>query len=85
MRPLAAEVTTPIIITLGAEGSIALIGDRVYTHPAVPVSRVVETTGCGDAYQAAFSVAWFQGGEIKKAMEAGAMAASRVLCHFGGV
>jgi sugar/nucleoside kinase (ribokinase family) len=51
---------------------------------AVPVEHVVDTTGCGDAYQAAFTVAWFKNKDIQAAMEAGSMAASDVLSHLGG-
>jgi sugar/nucleoside kinase (ribokinase family) len=73
-----------IVLTMGAEGSLALLDGESYSQPALPVKRVVDTTGCGDAYQAAFTVSWLRDRDLQRAMAAGAEAASLVLAHFGG-
>jgi sugar/nucleoside kinase (ribokinase family) len=84
-RMLSAEHPVLILITLGAEGSVALWQGEAYVQPALPVATVVDTTGCGDAFQGAFIVSWFQDYDIGKALHAGAEAAAHTLTHFGGV
>jgi fructoselysine 6-kinase len=84
-RALSAAHPILILITLGAEGSVALWQGAAYAQPALPVATVVDTTGCGDAFQGAFIVSWFQDQDIGKALHAGAKAAAHTLTHFGGV
>jgi sugar/nucleoside kinase (ribokinase family) len=84
-RALSAKHPVLILITLGAEGSVALWQGEAYVQPALPVDDVVDTTGCGDAFQGAFIVSWFQDFDIGKALQAGAKAAAHSITHFGGV
>ena len=76
---------TVVVVTHGAEGSTALAKGRRLSEPAVliPVAERVDTTGCGDAFQAAFSVAYFARGDLAAALRAGAVAASSVIRHVG--
>ncbi len=76
-----------IVVTMGARGSAALDHGRVTTAPAVsvPVQDRVDTTGCGDAFQAAFTVAWHRNHDIPAALRAGALQASRVIRHLGAL
>lgn len=84
-RALSTAHPVLILITLGAEGSVALWQGESYFQPALPVASVVDTTGCGDALQGAFIVSWFQDHDIRKALHVGAEAAAHTLTHFGGV
>jgi sugar/nucleoside kinase (ribokinase family) len=84
-RALSAGREILILVTLGREGSVALWHGETYFQPALPVTDVVDTTGCGDALQGAFIVSWFQDFDIGKALHAGAEAAAHTLTHFGGV
>jgi fructoselysine 6-kinase len=84
VKPIAEQEQALVVVTMDAAGSIALQGGETFFQPALPVERVVDTTGCGDAYQAAFTVSWFRQGDVQQAMAAGAEAASHVLTHFGG-
>jgi adenosine kinase len=47
-----AERVDALVITLGAEGSIIHAGGATYAIPAVRPSKLVDPTGCGDAYRA---------------------------------
>jgi fructoselysine 6-kinase len=86
LKPVANRyLNRPVVVTLGAEGSVCLYYGKSYFQEAIPVDNVVDTTGCGDAYQAAFTISWYQNKNVKQAMEAGAMAAAKALTHFGGV
>lgn len=48
---LAREVRA-FAITLGAKGSLVLADGERYEIPCVPAQKVVDPTGCGDAYRA---------------------------------
>lgn len=85
LKPVSRKVDTMVVVTLGSEGSVTLLRGETYFQGAIPVRQVVDTTGCGDSYQAAFTVSWFQHRDIRVAMMRGAIAASYVLQHFGGV
>lgn len=74
-----------IVVTLGAEGSYAFLNGKIYFQEALPIDKVIDTTGCGDAYQAAFALSYYKYKSIPKAMLAGAEAALEVLQVWGGV
>jgi fructoselysine 6-kinase len=83
LRPLARATRCQIVVTLGAEGSLALVRGEPLYQPAAPVSHVVDTTGCGDAFQAAFTVAYLRTGDTARALRAGAEQAALVTQHLG--
>lgn len=74
-----------ILLTLGADGSIAFAGDKIVQQDALPVEKVIDTTGCGDAFQAAFTASYYQTRDVKKAMLAGAELGMAATQHYGGV
>jgi len=82
---LANRTGKMIVATLGAKGSVAFWNKKSYHQDAIEATKIVDTTGCGDAFQAAFSINWLQSRDIKKALLTGAMAAKRVLTFIGGV
>lgn len=61
-----------IVLTLGARGSVAMKAGRSWGQEALPLDRVVDTTGCGDAFQSSCSVEWMRSGDIASALRAGA-------------
>lgn len=71
-------------MTLGANGSVTYHKGEEYRAKAVPVSEVIDTTGCGDSYHAGFVCEMLLGGDIQTAMKKGAEIASETLSHFGG-
>ncbi|MFT7587403.1 MAG: fructoselysine 6-kinase, partial [Cellvibrionaceae bacterium] len=86
--PLSIDSKAQIIVTLGEKGSVALVDGKIIEQPIIPVERIVDTTGCGDAFQAAFTVTYFQARNpnthnLKAALQAGAQNASKTLQHFG--
>ncbi|MEM7332256.1 MAG: PfkB family carbohydrate kinase [Chloroflexota bacterium] len=83
IRPIAARVEGLIVVTLGSGGSCAIQKGRMWRQTAVSVLKVVDTTGCGDGFQAAFTVNYFRHGDIKQALEAGAKHASKIINHYG--
>jgi ribokinase len=69
-----------VIITLGERGALALVGDDVIVQPS-PRVEVVDSTGAGDAFVAAFAVAeWWSAGiapALRFACAAGALATTK--------
>lgn len=69
-----------VVCTLGAEGAIAVDeGLVVHRVPAVPVERIVDTNGAGDAFFAGYLAAHIDGASIDDALSAGAAQASTAL------
>ena len=71
------------VVTLGADGSRAYSGEGRVDCAAVAVDCVVDTTGAGDAYAAAFLGRYCHGSGIKDAMIAGAELAADVIQRPG--
>jgi sugar/nucleoside kinase (ribokinase family) len=79
---LAVNVQT-LVITRGAQGAVAVEnGDRAEIA-AVPVDRIVDTTGAGDLFAAGFLAARCRGRPLKACLETGAVAAAEIISHFG--
>ncbi|MFN8570744.1 MAG: PfkB family carbohydrate kinase [Gemmatimonadaceae bacterium] len=76
---------TLIVVTHGAQGSSALKDGHHYRLPAtmVPPHACLDSTGCGDAYQAAFTVEYLLHGSVESAMRKGADRAAQVIRHVG--
>lgn len=70
------------VVTMGPAGSVGFRGDAVVSQPAL-VSSVVDTTGCGDAFQAGFLAAWLHKQDLGDALRAGARQAAVHMSHHG--
>lgn len=83
LRPAAHAAHALVVVTHGAAGSTALLGDTVFTQPAAPVAEPLDSTGCGDAFQAAFTCAYVASGDVRLALARGASHAATVLGRYG--
>lgn len=72
-----------LIITDGKKGSFGYKNGKVYYQEAVHVTKVLDTTGAGDAYTAGFIASYLQDGFVKKAMKSGALYATNILTRIG--
>ena len=73
-----------IVLTLGSDGSIAFVGNESYVQKALSIDSVVDTTGCGDAFQAGFTATYFETKDIRASLLAGARLGRAAALHFGG-
>lgn len=72
-----------LVVTRGADGALAVeAGERIEIG-AVPVERIVDTTGAGDLFAAGFITAQCRGRDLGGSLNAGALAAAEVISHFG--
>lgn len=74
-----------LVLTLGAEGSIAIQDGKIDIQPALPLEKVIDTTGCGDAFQAGFTAEYVTSGDIRRALQKGAELGRNAAMHYGGV
>jgi 2-dehydro-3-deoxygluconokinase len=49
-----------VVVKLGADGAMAVTGDRVVRVPGVALPRVVDPVGAGDAFAAGFHTGWLR-------------------------
>lgn len=85
LEKLANSSGKMIVATLGAKGSVAFYKGSIWTQQAIELEHIVDTTGCGDAFQAGFMIEWYKSQNIEKALNHGTRIASRVLGYQGGV
>ena len=83
LLPFSRGLDGLIVVTLGAAGSVALVNGAPLFQPAQVVPNPVDSTGCGDAFQAAFTVAYFTTGDVEQALRQGTARAATVLRHYG--
>ena len=73
-----------LVVTCGADGAIAVAGDRRVSVPAARIGRgVVDTTGAGDLFAAGFLYGHSHGRSLEDSLRIGAIAAAEVISHFG--
>lgn len=79
--PFTKEHT--LVITDGKKGSYAYHDSKVYHQKAIEVSKVLDTTGAGDAYTAGFIAFYLSTQDIQASMKAGALYAVKILSKIG--
>ena len=83
-RLVQAGVKIPVV-KLGASGALFREGDRVKTIAPPPVSRVVDTTAAGDAFNAGFIAAWLSGQDVAESCRFGNRVAGVVVQYPGAI
>ena len=58
-----------IVMTMGSDGSAALLGERYFVVPPVKVEKVVNTAGAGDGFMAACVANLVWGKDLEEAMQ----------------
>ena len=58
-------------------------GEEVHVLDAVPVARVIDTTGAGDQFAAGFLYGLTHGHDLPRSGRFGALAAAEVISHYG--
>lgn len=73
-----------LILTDGAKGSYAYVGNTVYYQPAIRDVKVIDTTGAGDGFTAGFIAEYIKkDGDIEASMKNGAEYAVNILKRLG--
>ncbi|BBF94226.1 adenosine kinase [Blastochloris tepida] len=71
------------VVTRSEKGAVVLNAADPVEVPAMPVERVVDTTGAGDLFAAGFLHGFARGFDHATSARLGAMAAAEVISHMG--
>ena len=71
------------VVTRSEHGSMVVTADDVVEVPAVPVERLVDTTGAGDLFAAGFLHGLTHARPLAECATLGALAAAEVISQFG--
>ena len=83
LERLARRHRRLFVVTLGAQGSLALGGERRLACPAVEVPRVVDTTGAGDTFAAGFLREYCASRDVARSLARGAEEAAGAVQRVG--
>ncbi|MGH1456940.1 MAG: adenosine kinase [Alphaproteobacteria bacterium] len=70
-------------ITRSEKGAVIIANDEVIKIDAVPVAKVIDTTGAGDQFAAGFLYGYTEGKSLEECGKLGAIAAAEVISHIG--
>ncbi len=71
------------VLTLAEKGSIGFLKGEKFLQPAKTVEKIIDTTGCGDAFQAGFVANYLKTKDISSALQHATNQATKVLQHIG--
>lgn len=84
-RALHRRTGSTVVLTLGGEGCLIVERGEVVHVPAVPPSGTVDTTGAGDAFTAAFTVAYLETASVTRAARCAVHAGAHAVARAGAV
>jgi ribokinase/sulfofructose kinase len=79
---LAMGRARTIVVTMGAGGALAVSDREAATHSAY-AAAVVDTTGAGDTFNAAFLAGRASGADLQQSLAWGCAAASKTVASVG--
>lgn len=80
----AVSAEVPVLVaTRSQKGAIAIADGERAEVKAVPVAKVVDTTGAGDQFAAGFLSGYVKGEPLERCLQRGAICASEVISHYG--
>ena len=71
------------VLTRSAKGAVIFSDGQSVAVPAVPVAKVVDTTGAGDLYAAGFLHGLTSGRDLATCGKLGSLAAAEIISHIG--
>ncbi len=72
-----------VLVTSGEKGALLYAGNQFYMQPILPVEKVVDTLGAGDAFAARFMVDYLDGVAVDEALHNAAQSAAEKCMFFG--
>lgn len=77
------EKAAALIVTLGEKGSRIAKKEGEHSVRAVPISKVVDPTGAGDAFRAGFIAGFLRGWTLRSAAQLGSVVAAYAVEKYG--
>ena len=72
------------VMTRAAKGSVIVQGEETVVQQGIPIEKIVDTTGAGDAYTAAFLYGLTSGESLAECARLGTWCATEVIQKLGG-
>jgi sugar/nucleoside kinase (ribokinase family) len=72
-----------LVATRSEKGAVAIAHGERAEVAAVPVIKVIDTTGAGDQFAAGFLSGYAKGEPLTRCLKRGAICASEVIAHYG--
>jgi sugar/nucleoside kinase (ribokinase family) len=72
-----------LVVTRSEHGALATRGGEWAETPAVPIDRLVDTTGAGDLFASGFLLGYAGDLALERSLRLGAICAAEVIQHFG--
>ena len=82
--PQLAQLVRALVVTLGAQGSVIHADGDEIAIPCVAAERVIDPTGCGDAYRAGLLYGIAQGWDWERTGRLAALLGALKIAHRGG-
>jgi sugar/nucleoside kinase (ribokinase family) len=79
----AAEFDCVFAMTRSKQGSVIVNRAETIVQEVYPVKKVVDTTGAGDSYAAAFLFGWVSGKSLQECADLGSFAGAAVIQQTG--
>jgi sugar/nucleoside kinase (ribokinase family) len=70
-------------LTRSEKGAVIVSGEEVHVIDAVPVDKIIDTTGAGDLFAAGFLYGYTQGRDLHDCGRLGVICAGEVISHYG--
>ena len=72
-----------LVVTRSEHGALAVCGAQRADVSAVPIEKLVDTTGAGDLFAAGFLAGQARGRSLEDSLKLGAIVAAEVIQHYG--
>ncbi len=82
--PALSDFDNLFVLTRSQQGSVIVQNDNTIYQEAIKVDKVVDTTGAGDAYTAAFLYGWTADQPLAECARLGTWCATQVIQQLGG-
>lgn len=80
---IAAGMNKLFVMTRSEQGSVIVHGGEKVVQPAMPIEKLVDTTGAGDAYTAGFLYGHANGKPLEESARLGTLCAAHVIQRVG--
>jgi sugar/nucleoside kinase (ribokinase family) len=80
-----SKLVQGVVITMGEQGSIALMNDKIHRQKSVVYGEAVDSTGAGDLFCSGLLYGFVNGFNLEKSIEIASHTAGLSVTYYGGI